>query len=106
DNNGVPDAGKDFNGDGNTDNWLGLINRIVITSHKLDTFATELGFGNEVVDVDNNPGTTYDQLAVSASNSTMKGLFLDDVALRGSLLVTTPTPISGSLKFGFVEIST
>ncbi len=106
DHNGVPDAGKDFNGDGNTDNWLGLINRIVITAYKLDPFATELGFGNEVVDLDNNAATLTDQLAISASNSTMKGLFLDNIALTGSLTVTTPTPISGTVKFGFVEIST
>ena len=58
DNNGVPDPGKDYNGDGNTDNWLGLINRLVSVSLKNDTFATEMGFGNEVVDLDNDPMTS------------------------------------------------
>jgi len=106
DHNGVPDPGKDLNGDGNTDDWLGLINRITITSSKNDPFATELGFGNEVVDLDMNPLTTNDQIAISASNSTIKGLFIDNASLNGSLTVTTPTLISGSLKFGFVEIST
>ena len=103
---GVPDANKDFNGDGNTDSWLGLINRVVVTSAKNDTFATELGFGNEVQDLDGNPGTTFDQIFLSGAISTSKGLFIENAQLSGSLEITTPTPISGSVRFGFVEVST
>ena len=122
DNNGVPDAGKDFNGDGNTDNWLGLINRLVAVSIKNDTFATEMGFGIQVVDLDNNPATTNDQLFISSSTSTIKGLFIDKapgydrIQMSASATITTKftTPgnpndqdgIRGSLRFGFVEIST
>lgn len=122
DGNGVPDAGKDFNGDGNTDNWLGLINRLVTVSMKNDTFATEMGFGTQVVDLDESPATTDDQLFVSASSSTMKGLFLDKapghdrIEMSASVGITTKfnTPgnpndqdgIRGSLRFGFVEVST
>lgn len=122
DNDGVPDAGKDFNGDTNTDNWLGLINRLVTVSLKNNPFATEMGFGNEVVDLDGSSVTTDDQLFVAASNSTMKGFFIDkhpDVGaqtLSASVSVTTKfnTPgnpndqdgIYGSVRFGFVEITT
>lgn len=122
DANGVPDTGKDYNGDGNTDNWLGLINRLVTVSLKNDTFATEMGFGHEVVDLDGNSATTDDQLYVSVSTSTMKGLFLDKapghdrIEMSGSVAITTkfntpgnpndPDGIRGTVRFGFVEIST
>ena len=81
-----------------------------------------MGFGTQVVDLDNNPGTTDDQLFVSASTSTMKGLFIDAPEgydrpeLSASVGISTvfntpgdPTDIdgiNGSLRFGFVEIST
>lgn len=85
---------------------LGITNRILVISRNNDTFATEMGFGIEVTDLDGNSATTYDQIFVSASNSTMKGLFIDNAQLSGSLSITTPTLISGSLKFGFVEVTT
>ncbi len=105
-NDGVPDANKDFNGDGNTDNWLGLINRIIVTSAQNDTFATELGFGNEVQDLDGNPGTTFDQIFLSGAISSSKGLFIENAQLTASLEITTPDAIEGSVRFGFVEVST
>src|SRR6185436_19426587 len=105
-----------------TDNWLGLINRLVSVSSKNDTFATEMGFGLEVIDLDTNPGTTNDQVFVAASTSSMKGFFIDKhpdpnaQTLSASVSVTTKcaTPgnpndqdgIYGSVRFGFVDIST
>ncbi len=105
-NNGVLDPGESLNGDGDLDNQLGLVNRIIVRSAKNDTFATEMGFGIEIVDLDNNPGTTTDQFMISAATSPIKGLFVENASLSAELAVTTPVPISGSLKFGFVEIST
>lgn len=104
--NGTLDAGEDLNGDLNLDNQLGLINRIIVRSAKSDTFASEMGFGVEVIDLDNSPATTNDQFMVSAATSPIKGLFVENASLSAELAVTTPVPISGSLKFGFVEIST
>jgi Ca2+-binding RTX toxin-like protein len=101
DGNGVPDAGKDLNGDGNTDTWLDVINRLVVTTGMTDPFATELGFANETMHVG---GTTY--VYVSGGVSTPKGLFVENANLSGSVTVATPTPISGSVKFGFVELTT
>ncbi len=102
----VDTVNEDLNGDGNLDRQLGLINRVVIRSFINDTFATELGFGVEIDDLDNNALTTNDRYFVSSSNSTIRGLFIENVALSASLEVTTPVPIAGSLQFGFVEIST
>ena len=101
DGNGTPDAGKDLNGDGNTDSWLDVINRLVVTTGMSDPFATELGFANETLHVG---GTTY--VYVSGGNSTPRGLFLQDASLSGSLTVTTPTAIAGSVRFGFVDLTT
>lgn len=122
DNNGVPDTGKDYNGDGNTDSWLGLINRLVAVSLKNDTFATEMGFGIQVVDLDGSAATTNDQLFISSSSSTIKGLFIDKapgydrIEMNAAVAITTkfntpgnpndPDGIQGTLRFGFVEIST
>ncbi len=97
---------EDLNLDGNLDRQLGLINRVVIRSNVYDTFATELGFGVEVEDLDGNQLTINDRYFTSSSNSTIRGLFIDNVELSASLTVTTPVPIAGSLRFGFVEIST
>src|SRR3954462_5947544 len=88
------------------DNQLGIINKVLISSFKDDSFATELGFGADVVDLDGNPATTNDQILFSGSTSTIKGLFIDDASLHASVTITTPTPISGSVRLGFVEIST
>ncbi|MGV3771328.1 MAG: beta strand repeat-containing protein, partial [Verrucomicrobiales bacterium] len=104
--NGTLDAGEDKNGNGTLENQLGIINRLVVRSAINDTFATELGFGTEVFDIDGSGATTNDRFFQSASNSTIKGLFIEDVEIHGELSITTPTPISGSLKFGFVEITT
>ncbi|HWW00016.1 MAG TPA: Calx-beta domain-containing protein [Candidatus Acidoferrum sp.] len=77
---------------------LGIVNRIAITSASNDSFATELGFGNQ----SNSTGTMF----LSASNSNIKGLFLDNASLSGDLTITTPTTISGSLSLGFVKVAT
>jgi Ca2+-binding RTX toxin-like protein len=146
--NGARDAGEiDVDGDGRLDtvnenlngSWgdtdldsqLGVINRIVLRSLKNDTFATELGFGNEAVDLDGRADTTFDQYLVSSATSGVKGLFIDDATLEASLSVVTPSvhedldndgqldagedtdgdgfldrQISGGLRFGFVEVTT
>ncbi len=86
---------------------LGIINRITIISPKDDTFATEMGIGSGVEDLDGNDATTQDQIFVSIGTSPKKGLFLDDAQLTGSVSVTTTAAgIDGTLRFGFVEIST
>jgi Ca2+-binding RTX toxin-like protein len=79
------------------DSQLGIINRLVETSAANDTFATELGFGIQL----NQTGT----MMMSASNAAVKGLFVDNAHLTGSLSVTS-TAISGTLKLGFVNVTT
>jgi Ca2+-binding RTX toxin-like protein len=98
--NGAFDPMEDLNGDMNFDNQLGAINQLTIRSRQNDVFATELGFGIEALD---DGGVSYFQ---STSTSTIKGLFVDDINLHASLGVTTPTLIHGSVRLGFVEIST
>ncbi|MCL5098586.1 MAG: M10 family metallopeptidase C-terminal domain-containing protein [Candidatus Omnitrophica bacterium] len=83
------------------DTQLGIVNHLAVVSPKNDPFATELGFGVQL-----SPDGQY---FLTASNSTIKGLFIDHASLSGSLAITTDTSynangISGSLKFGFVEI--
>lgn len=86
---------------------LGIINRIVIIAPPQDPFVTELGFGHQRLDLDNNPATTTDQVALSMATSPMKGLFIENAQLSGSLsVVTAPPGISGTLRFGFVEVNT
>ena len=96
---------------------LGVINRLSTRSNIDDTFATEMGFGIEVLDLDGNEVTENDRYFVSTSQSGMKGLFLDDVSLSASLAAYTetdtgtypeanPDGLTGSLQFGFVELST
>ena len=81
---------------------LGIINRIVTTSASNDTFATEMGFG-----IQSSPdGLTF----LSASNSSIKGLFIDNAHLSGSVsiipdLAYNPSGLSGSLQFGFVNVN-
>ncbi len=79
------------------DSQLGIINRIAITSASHDIFATELGFGIQL-----SPDGT---MTLSASNSSVKGLFIDNAGLDANLTITS-TPISGSLHLGFVDVST
>ncbi|MGC8989313.1 MAG: hypothetical protein ACP5MD_04250, partial [Verrucomicrobiia bacterium] len=88
---------------------LGIINRIIVISPKNDPFATEMGFGMEAVDLNpvNDPLDESDHIFVSIATSPMKGLFIQDAKLTGSLSInTTPAGINGSINFGFVEIST
>ncbi|HEY9171448.1 MAG TPA: Calx-beta domain-containing protein [Verrucomicrobiae bacterium] len=86
---------------------LGIINRITIVSPKDDTFATEMGIGVEVQDLDGNTSTTHDQIFVSSARSALKGLFIENAQLTGSVSVnTTATGIAGTVRFGFVELST
>jgi hypothetical protein len=89
------------------DTQLGVINRITILTPKNDPFATELGIGAEVLDLDEDTNTTHDQVFVSTAKSAIKGLFVDDVQLTGSVAVNTiGAGIQGTLRFGFVEIRT
>ncbi len=92
------------------DSQLGVINRITLVSPKngeFNTFGSEMGFGMDVVDLDGLELTTADQLYVSVANAPIKGLFIEDVAMSGSVAVnTTADGIDGSLRFGFVEITT
>lgn len=88
---------------------LGIINRIIVISPKNDPFATEMGFGMEAVDLNpvNDPLDESDHIFVSIATSPMKGLFIEDARLTGSLSInTTAAGINGSINFGFVEIST
>lgn len=78
---------------------LGLINRLTLRSLSNDVFATEMGFGVEVLQIG---GVGYFQ---SASNSTIKGLFIENAELEANLTVTTPGGINGSLRFGFVDVN-
>lgn len=84
------------------DSELGLINRLATVSPKNDPFATELGFGIQL---------SPDGLAfLSASNSTIRGLFIDNASLSASLsvhpdLAYNANGISGGLQFGFVNIT-
>src|SRR5262249_4012266 len=92
------------------DSQLGLINRLITRSAPNDPFASELGFGIQVIDVDNNPSTLADDVFQSVSVSQVKGLFLDNATLAASLdihpdLAYNPNGISGSVKFGFVSIN-
>lgn len=106
DEDGALDAGEDTNGNGALDSHLNLIRKLTVRAQSGDPFATELGFGAEVTDLDGNSATTNDQYYLTSSTSPMKGLFVEDVSLSGSVSLNTTTPISGSLNFGFVEIST
>lgn len=95
------------------DTQLGVVNRIIIVSPKDDTFATEMGLGTEVLDLDGNTGTTHDQIFISLATPSIKGLFIDGTtpgtgpALSAELTVsTTAGGIDGTLGFGFVEVTT
>ncbi|MCS7090886.1 MAG: Calx-beta domain-containing protein [Verrucomicrobiota bacterium] len=88
-------------------NQLGIINRIIVIAPRNDPFVTELGFGEQVLDLDNNPATVTDQVAMSRVTSPLRGLFLENAQLSASVSVTTTAPgIQGTLRLGFVEIST
>lgn len=81
---------------------LGVINRLAVVSLKNDTFATEMGFGMQL-----SPDGLF---FLSAANSNIKGLFLDHVSLSASLTIApdltfNPNGISGSVRFGFIDIS-
>ncbi|MCX8108130.1 MAG: hypothetical protein N3G20_04930, partial [Verrucomicrobiae bacterium] len=90
-------------------NQLGIVNRIIAVSPKNDPFATEMGFGSEVVDLNpaNDPANESDHVFVSIATSPMKGLFIENARLTGSVSVkTTAAGVAGSLRLGFVEITT
>lgn len=106
DGDGVLDRVEDLNGDSNLDNMLGVVNRIVLRSTPTSTFATELGFGHELLDLDTNEATTNDQYYISGAVAPIKGLFIENAELSGRFQVSTPGLINGSLRLGFVEIST
>lgn len=102
DGDGILDFGEDLNGDGDRDLQLGMINRLEARSLRTDVFAAEMGFGAEA----------FDQSFKTVSTSSVKGLFIEDVLMEAQVEITTdvtdpaPNGIDGSLRFGFVEIST
>ncbi|MEW6159625.1 MAG: hypothetical protein AB1813_19525, partial [Verrucomicrobiota bacterium] len=92
------------------DSQLGIINRLTIQSRADDPFASELGFGVEVLEIG---GLRY---YGSTSQSRMLGLFLENAQLTAQLQVNTETDtatypeanangLSGSVQFGFVEVA-
>ncbi len=81
---------------------LGIINRLATVSLKNNVFASEMGFGMQL-----SPDGLF---FLSAATSNIKGLFVDNANLAASLTVApdlgyNPNGISGSLRFGFVEIN-
>ncbi|GIX50067.1 MAG: hypothetical protein KatS3mg132_261 [Limisphaera sp.] len=86
---------------------LGVINRIVMIAPRQDPLTTELGFGEQILDLDNNTATTTDQVAMTVAVSPVRGLFIENAALQGSVDIGTVAPgIAGTIRLGFVEIST
>nr|WP_276607580.1 Calx-beta domain-containing protein [Limisphaera ngatamarikiensis] len=86
---------------------LGIINRIVMIAPRQDPVVTELGFGDQLLDLDNNPATTTDQVAMSRVVSPVRGLFVENASLQASASITTVAPgIQGSIRLGFVEVQT
>ncbi len=114
--NGYLDDGEDADGDGNfdvnepdwdsdsvLDNRVGQVNQIRITVDQYSTFATELGFGDIIVNTAtvDYPYGSYE----SIGNAPMKGFFLENVEMSASLDINTPAPyIEGNLVFGFLEV--
>ncbi len=86
DGDGVLDAGEDLNGDGNLDTQLGTINSIQILGEDSDTAFTEMGFVVGQVD-----------------RSDVRGLFVDDVVLEGSVTISA-TDLGASFRFGIFSI--
>ena len=80
--------------------FLGIVNTLEVSAKSNDPFVTELGLGSHL----SSDGST----AYSIATAPIKGLFIEagNPTLSGSLLVSTPTPISGSLQLGFVNLST
>jgi Ca2+-binding RTX toxin-like protein len=81
---------------------LGIINRLTTVSLKTDVFASEMGFGMQL-----SPDGMF---FLSAANANIKGLFVDNASLSASLTVApdlsyNPNGISGSVRFGFVDIN-
>lgn len=103
DEDGILDRREDVNNNGRQDNQLGVVNKITIRTLTNDVFATEMGFG---LRLDESEATGETAWFVGSANSSVKGLFIDNVRFEGRLSVTTPGPIEGSLRFGFVEVST
>ena len=100
DGDGNLDVAEDLNGDGNLDTQLGIINRLDAISLQDDVFASEVGFG---MDPFESSGQNF---YATSSQSTVRGLFLEDVVLGASLALSTPGGIDGSIRFGFFEITT
>ncbi|MGE3312307.1 MAG: hypothetical protein AB7O66_20265, partial [Limisphaerales bacterium] len=86
DGDGVLDAGEDLNGDGNLDTQLGTINSLQILGDESDTAFTELGFVVGQID-----------------RSDVRGLFVDDVELEGSVTISA-TDLGASFRFGVFSI--
>ena len=107
DGDGNLDVNEDAlgNGDGNLDLQLGIITRLEVITEQDDVFANELGFNAEGFD---SGGTLFYS---SVSQAPIKGLFLEDVNLFGTLSFGTQTTgpdagIDGSVRLGFLELST
>lgn len=104
--NGQLDPGEDLNGNGQLENRLGVVNMLTVRSLQNDTFATEMGFGVEAFDLDGNDATVNDRYFQSVAKAPIKGLFVENLHLSGSVEMTTTSPIEGGLQFGFVDITT
>ncbi len=90
---------EDLNGDGKQEQQLGVVNQLMVISRADDVFATEVGFG---IDPFQQASIKYYK---ETSRSPVKGLFLDNTSIKGSLSVSTPGGISGSINLGFVKVS-
>ena len=82
--------------------YLGIVNEVKLTALSSDPFITELGFSGKVA-VD---PVTHLVTVAAVADSPIKGLFIDNAQLTGSVAVATSAPIAGSLEFGFVNVST
>lgn len=88
DADGVLDAGEDADGDSQLDSWLEKVTSIAIEADNSDVMVTEVGFSNQ-----------------RGARSVLKGLFLEDVALSGTLTVTANN-LEAEARLAIFEVST
>lgn len=88
DADGVLDPGEDTNGNGSLDSGLDRVASIAIEADNADPMVTQVGFTNQ-----------------AGARSALKGLFLDDVSLVGSLTVSANN-LTAKARLGVFEVST
>ncbi|MBL9139058.1 MAG: M10 family metallopeptidase C-terminal domain-containing protein [Verrucomicrobiales bacterium] len=88
DADGVLDPGEDADGDTQLDSWLEEVTAIAIEADNADVIVTEVGFSNQ-----------------RGARSVLKGLFLEDVALSGTLTVTANN-LEAEARLAIFEVST